>query len=335
MTNLDIFLSHHHEEKRLATAWQTLIQMLTMGVVTPWYSSDERASGGARPGEWRDEIQNEIGKANTILVLITPVSNEKPWLFYESGLGRGQNKELIPVSYFMKTDAVNSVFKSYQCYQGDMEEGANGIRALCRKLMFKHLGREIPAQAETPWASWIGRYLETVREEKESSLTRTLFHDHFHDSTAAERLAGDWFAKWTQIHHDNSEEQFEADTLLIWTTETRLRIVGQSNKEGREILSIKGQQAARYYPMEGVVSRAGWVALSYWSGGNIPICGTALLIPKGLTGELLDGTWQGYTAKSINAAPKFTNGRVVIARRQEVVENYWPELKGPDRGPQP
>ena len=100
-----------------------------------------------------------------------------------------------------------------------------------------------------------------------------------------------------------------------------------SGKYGRAELSIKAQEGARLYPMEGVVSKSGWVALSYWSGGTIPICGTALLGPRGSSGELLIGTWQGYTAKDLNDDPVFTTGRVVMSRSKRVAEEYWSELE--------
>lgn len=327
MNELKVFISHHHEEKLLAQAWQNLIKTMTMGACIPWYSSDERVEGGGSPGEWHKQIKKKIKKADIILVLVTPVSNEKPWLFFESGLASGQKKEIIPVYYFMKQTAINSVFSSIQSYQGDRVDGEKGIKDLCGKLMHSHLGNKPPDEAMTPWASWIEQYMEEVNEERENSFARTLFHDHFHNFDAAESLEGDWFAKWTQIYDDDRpEDVFEVDSLLIWTTDTRIRLVGASTKSGINNLSIKASDEAKHYPMEGVVSRSGWVALSYWSAGTIPICGTALLIPIGASGELLEGTWQGFTSRDINDTPTFTRGKVVMSKSLNVVEDYWPEL---------
>lgn len=327
MGALKIFISHHHEEKLLAQAWQELIRTLTQGVAVPWYSSDERTTGGVAPGEWRPQVLQEIKNASVILVVITPVSNDKPWVFYESGLASGQYKTVLPIYYFMKQESLNSIFKSSQCYQGDRPDGPTGITALCCRLMREHLGVEPPDEAKTSWEPWIQRYFVKVTEERENSHARTLFQDHFHDLHAATKMEGDWFSKWTAIHDDGSEEVFEVDELFVWTTTDRLRLVGTSAKHGREALSIKAKEAARFYPMEGVVSKSGWVALSYWSGGTIPICGTTLLVPKGSSGELLVGTWQGYTAKNLNDDPVFTKGRVVMSRNKKVAEEFWPELQ--------
>jgi hypothetical protein len=326
MSGLNVFISHHHEEKLLALAWQELIHTLTQGVCTPWYSSDERAAGGITPGEWHPQIRQQIEAANLILVLITPVSNDKPWVFFESGLASGQHKEIVPIYYFMKSESLNSVFRSLQCYQGDRPDGATGVSALCGKLIRMHLGVDPPEDVKATWLMWINRYLGRVTEERENSHARTLFHDHFHNFSAALALEGDWFSKWTEIRADGTETVFEVDSLFVWTTNARIRMVGMSSKIGRETLSTKARESARFYPMEGVVSRSGWVALSYWSGGSIPICGTTLLVPKGSSGELLEGTWQGYTAKDINDPPVFTHGRVVVARNKKLVQGYWPEL---------
>lgn len=326
MGNFKIFISHHHEEKLLARSWQQLVSLLTQGVVVPWYSSDERAAGGVTPGEWHPQIRKEIEDATVILVLITPVSNEKPWLFFESGLASGQHKTIIPIYYYMRQDALNSVFRNLQCYDGDRLEGIDGIRALATRLISEYLGQDPPEVVKQMWEPFFQEYREAVKTERTNSYSRTLFHDHFHDAHAAAMMEGRWYAKWTELLKDGGESVFEVDSLFIWTTEIRLRLVGSSRKEGLEALSEKNRSATKLYPMEGVVSRAGWVAASYWSGGNIPICGTILLMPKGASGELLEGTWQGFTARNIADTPAFTNGRVVTGRSEALVADYWPEL---------
>lgn len=328
VSTLRVFISHHHEEKLLALSWQLLVSCLTQSVVVPWYSSDERAAGGVTPGEWHPQVRKEIEDASVILVLITPVSNEKPWLFFESGLASGQRKTIVPIYYFMRQDALNSVFRSLQCYDGDRLEGPNGVRALCGRLMQEHLGTDPADIVKQSWEPFFQQYHDTVQQERTNSYSRTLFHDHFHNFDAAAMMEDRWFAKWTEIHKDGSEDVFEVDSLFIWTSDTRLRMVGASRKVGIDTLSDKNQTAARVYPMEGVVSRAGWIAASYWSGGTIPICGTTLLAPQGSSGELLEGTWQGFTARNIHDNPVLTTGRVVIGRSEAVVTGYWPQLAG-------
>lgn len=260
---LDVFISHHHEEKRLAKAWQELIRSLTQGVVQPWYSSDERAAGGIGPGEWRQEIKEKLQHAKTILVLVTPISNERSWLFFESGFASGQNKEVIPVYYFMKNDMLNGVLRPLTSYAGDEVDGANGIGTLCGRLVGTHLGVDPSDSVRLSWRGWFDQYLGEVAAEREHSFTRTLFQDHFHDAHAAAQLEGRWFARWTQEHDSQPEEVFETDTLDVWTTHERLRLVGTSVKQGLERLPKEAQMAARYYPMEGIVSPRRYLAGSH------------------------------------------------------------------------
>ena len=106
--------------------------------------------------------------------------------------------------------------------------------------------------------------MKLVEQQAQSSVSRTLFHDHFHMSKTAQHLEGQWFAKWTEQKPDGTEDVFEIDSLQIWSTEGRIRMVG---------LGMKGEP----YPMEGVISSQGVIALSYWSKGEIPICGILLL----------------------------------------------------------
>ena len=90
-------------------------------------------------------------------------------------------------------------------------------------------------------------------------------------------------------------------------------MVGINAKKGiEEILPSE----SGFYPMEGVVSGEGRIALSYWSAGEIPICGTCLLQRKGSTGRKFVGRWQGYTTGdlSLDEEPRFTDGRVEFLR---------------------
>ena len=96
MPGTPIFISHAHEDRGLAKAWQDLIRTLSVGQIHPWYSSDERAGGGVGTGEWRSEIRDRVAEAETILALLTPGSNERPWLVWESGFAEGQEKTIVP-----------------------------------------------------------------------------------------------------------------------------------------------------------------------------------------------------------------------------------------------
>ncbi len=324
---LKVFISHAVDDSRLAEAWQELIETVTLGQVVPWYSSDKRFSEGIRFGEaWRQTVLVKVNEANTILLIVTPGSNERPWLVWESGIAQGQDSMIIPVRYFMKETQVHDVFQPRRIVDGESEDE---VFRLCEELVQAHFPGDVPKATKDSWRPSISRYHEVVKEERRNSLGRTLFHRHFHNSEIAESLEGIWYAKWTELHDDGTEDIFEVDTLEVWTTESRLRIVGTSSKKGLEQLSEKAREAATNYPMEGVVSEDRRVALCYWSAGAIPFCGTTLLERRGNTGELLEGTWEGFTARHINDERKYTRGRVVMGRDQKTVESYWQEVVAP------
>ena len=113
------------------------------------------------------------------------------------------------------------------------------------------------------------------------------------------------------MHDDGREEPFEKDAVYVWTTEFRIRMIGVSQKQG--IDQFRSREF-KFYPMEGIVSNQFWIALSYWSPGSFPVCGTCLLKCKGVNWRHLIGTWQGFTARSIEDEPAFTNGKVEMVK---------------------
>ena len=56
---------------------------------------------------------------------------------------------------------------------------------------------------------------------------------------------------------------------------------------------------------------------------NLEHLGTCLLRPRGASGNLFEGTWQGYTAPDFQDDPAFAQGRVVMARNRETVVAHW------------
>ena len=305
---MKIFLSHTHEERNLAEAFKSLIEKISCGQINAWYSSDPRPSDGVGFGDWRNKIKIEIENSEVIIAVITPESNGVTWVARESGFALGQNLKSIPLVFFLKVDKLHSVYGNLNGYDGDSTEK---VSELCAELLSICDGRP-PREGEIlSWGADIKEYLKKIHEEERRSYSRSLFHDHFHNSKAASQMEDKkWYAVWTHKKEDGSEEVFEVDDLTCWTTDSRLRMVGEG---------AKGQP----YPMEGVVSKNGHVALSYWSQGTIPICGTVLMEPADLTGEVLVGTWSGYTEKSLKAKHlRYFGGRVVMAVNKMTAENW-------------
>ncbi len=310
----DIFISHATEDEGVAKAWRYLIQGITGDAVKPWYTGCEDPGGGVMAGEdWRRTLTQALEHAKTILVVLTPGSNERPWVHYEVGFASGQKKRIIPILHFMEKDHVNELFQSIMP-QAILGRNRAEVFKMLRDVVLA--GEEVSAVRQEGWEAYYQKFDKMLVQEAIAAVTRTHFRDHFHKAQTARQLSGTWKAQWTQVHADGREELFEADALYIWTTESRIRLVGLNQKSG-----VKDLAAAEYrvYPMEGVVSSEAWIALSYWSAGTIPICGTCLLRRKGSSGRRLVGTWEGFTARSLDADPAYARGNVEMTKIEDIM----------------
>lgn len=309
-----IFLSHAHEDHRLAENLKMLLDVIcniaNVPKVEVFFSSNLKPGGGMVLGEWRNQLEKEIEDAVLTIAIVTPDSNDKPWLAYESGMTIGRAKKVTPILFFMEHDGLHSVYRNQQTYSGEV---LDSMKKCCYDIITTTSEAEISEENVKLWDGFISDYIEKVKNEKNDLFFRSLFRDQFHNSENASKLEGNWFAKWTQINADGSEEVFEKDELYAWTTANRIRFVGYSQKEGTDGMK---------YPMEGIVSADRKIALSYWSESDIPICGTCLMKPQGANGDTLIGTWQGFTAKSIDDDPKFYKGRVLMSKNEDKVETF-------------
>lgn len=303
-----IFISYEAEDHRLAHAWQEFINTISNGRKMPFYAGDDTASGGIGLEEWRRKVVKVLTAADHLLVLLTPGSNERPWVLYESGIAYGQGKNIAPVSHFMEKTQVHDVFKSYEVYDGKEKKD---VFKLVELMVF---GGEVPDASKKAWDGPYEKFRSQLSQQRLATFTRKLFRDHFHNMESAKKLEGIWAANWIEVDDDGTENPFEEDALYVWTDEARIRMVGLSAKTDEEDI-MQGKVSG--YPMEGVVSSGGWIALSYWSAGDIPICGTCLMRRRGASGQKYVGHWQGYTARDFSDEIKFTKGTVEFVKIAE------------------
>jgi hypothetical protein len=309
---MKVFISHAHEERRLAAAWSDLLENISRNQIDVWYSSNPRPDHGMTTGEWAEQIWKELESSTVNLTLVTPDSGRRTWLAHESGIARGRSIPVSPIVYFMKIDKLPGIYKDYEAFDG---EDLDSVGKLCIHLV-SQLDGVVPTQPViASWAGFIEEYSDVVKAERRDTYARSLFHDRFHASETAEKLEGKWYAKWTQ-YTDEGEKVFEVDCLHAWTSADRFRMVGDGQK-------------GEPYPMEGVISWNGNIAMSYWSQGDIAICGTVLMKPSPVIPNLLVGNWQGYTALSLDAPElKYFRGRVVMSRKEEIATKHWGLLPG-------
>ncbi|MBC9786174.1 DUF4071 domain-containing protein [Heliobacterium chlorum] len=159
MMKLKVFISHSHDEKDIALAWQTLLDHISQGAIEVWLSSDTKPTGGMKIGaEWRDNIYNKLSSADFVIAVISPKSIERPWIIWECGVASGTNKErgIIPVVYSMSLSDFEGPLSSYQAYCG---EDRNKVVEICERLL-----TEANLTPKTQyWSPIIDTYLSSVR----------------------------------------------------------------------------------------------------------------------------------------------------------------------------
>lgn len=113
------FISHHSGDKKIAELFSSALSRITLDQINLWYSSDGSEDGGLKPGEiWFSELLNKITQSKAVIALITPNSINKPWLYFESGIGQAlENCKIIPVCIGLSRDEIFPPLGLYQCYQ--------------------------------------------------------------------------------------------------------------------------------------------------------------------------------------------------------------------------
>lgn len=98
--NRGLFISHAHSDESLISALRKLIDECFSRHFDTFATSVIPVEGGMR---WRDEIRVNLERADVVLVILTPQSFQRQWLFFEAGaawLDAAVNaKRLIPCRF--------------------------------------------------------------------------------------------------------------------------------------------------------------------------------------------------------------------------------------------
>lgn len=284
MKALKIFLSHTYEERKLADAFKWLVETVSNNQIMAWYSSDPRPTGGTELGDWRDLVHVKLDESDEVIAIITPESNGLSWIAYETGFSHGLNKITTPLYFFMNVSHIKLFDHNVSAFKG---HDASEIIGLLSELFKKAEIEVTKDMIDFTWAGPIEVYMKRISEQEEALRGRQLFQDHFHDAKLSEDMENKiWYAAWTQIKDDDTEVLWSKDSLKCWSTSNRIRFVGEAEET--------------IYPMEGVRSSHGMIAMSYWSEGVIPICGTVML-QTNLDGSAYNGNWSGHTSRSLKS----------------------------------
>lgn len=123
-----IFLSHVSSDEQIARVLTKLLSRISLDQIKMWFASDPSPAGGIKPGTvWMEEIKSRLVASHVTLVLLTPNSLHRPWLYFESGYGFSNRKgHVIPLCFGMKLSDVPLPLAIFQCYE------INDFESLCR-----------------------------------------------------------------------------------------------------------------------------------------------------------------------------------------------------------
>ncbi|MEM7187393.1 MAG: hypothetical protein AAF466_12105 [Bacteroidota bacterium] len=310
MKELQIFLSHTYEERKLADAFKWLVETASNKKIRAWYSSDPRPTGGTELGDWRELVHQKLDETDEVIAIITPESNNLSWIAYETGFSRGLKKLTTPLYYFMNRKQMKFFDRNVSAYKGNDNSEVIGLLS----ELFKKADIEVTKDMiNFNWAGSLEVYMKRISEQEEALRGRQLFQDHFHDAKLSEDMENRvWYAAWTKINEDNTEVVWSKDSLKCWSTDNRIRFVGEAEET--------------IYPMEGVRSTRGVIAMSYWSEGTIPICGTVML-QTNLDGTVYTGNWSGHTSQSLKSGLlEMVRGNVFMSN-DEQERDEWLEAR--------
>jgi TIR domain len=125
-----LFLSHAHEDADLAAEIALYISRSLPNVYEIFRSSDVRAIPA---GRWLATLTEKLRSAACVIVLVTPASKAKPWLFFETGFAAGTGRDPIPVcGRGVKVEALMEPLSTYQSVQLDIPGGPEQLIAMIR-----------------------------------------------------------------------------------------------------------------------------------------------------------------------------------------------------------
>lgn len=113
------FISHYSGDKSTAELFSGALRRITLEQISPWFSSDSSGGSGLKPGDiWFNQILEKITQSKAVVSLLTPNSINRPWIYFESGIGQAlENCEVIPVCIGINPDNIFPPLGLYQCYQ--------------------------------------------------------------------------------------------------------------------------------------------------------------------------------------------------------------------------
>jgi len=129
-TRMQIFVSHAVEDRDEVVA---LVDRLS--ATLPDCSFFVSSSGGIKPGEeWWKSIEHHLRDAVAVIIVLSPRSLDRPWLYFEGGAAWAMQKPIIPV--LIDGLSARAIPYPLAAFQGIVEEGrTNALSSRISELM--------------------------------------------------------------------------------------------------------------------------------------------------------------------------------------------------------
>jgi|GEM_PF-3679845 len=113
---INIFISHAHEDKKLASLFGEVLKECSMGLIRTFWSSDLEFGSGIQYGdEWFNTIINKIEESDYVIALLTKNSYKKPWILFESGYAKSyKNKKVLGILLGLEFSELSGPFTLFQ-----------------------------------------------------------------------------------------------------------------------------------------------------------------------------------------------------------------------------
>jgi tetratricopeptide (TPR) repeat protein len=167
-----VFISHTHADEAIANALDGAIgDLFGQGTLEVVYST-KKGRGGIRPGEdWYAWITRQVRESRVALVLFTPASIRKPWLYWEAGAVYGSAladaptdlRRVRPLLYGLRRNDVPTTFPTTQAVRGDRREDMDELLAGLFEDFEGAVPRHVLLEAGRKLPGVLDAYLETVQ----------------------------------------------------------------------------------------------------------------------------------------------------------------------------
>lgn len=123
----NLFISHSSYDKKVVEVLVNLIKKVSLNQIHIWFSNDTEVNGGFFVGDnWFETILSNLQKSQAVISLITPNSNNSPWILFESGYAEAlDSSKLIPLKFLININEISIPLQRKQIFSITSVDEAN------------------------------------------------------------------------------------------------------------------------------------------------------------------------------------------------------------------